>query len=180
MKIIMTGLILIFFTTIILTSCTFTLPILIPKTIPVEMQQLIKSTKVESVDYTFTPNEKANLITFRQTMGAAITYQELKLNDAIEPLLNELIQTKFSKISKESAWKVNVIVQDVFFDTEEQNNFLLFIKTIISNGNKQSEKYLDYPISIGWGSDKSSLIHSYLLKFIIGIDKFIDNEFDVQ
>lgn len=82
------------------------------------MKQIIKSTKVESIQYNFVVNGEAELIKFRHTFGAGIFYHELRLNDALRPLLNELFQTKFSKISNESKDKVKIIVQDVIANTD--------------------------------------------------------------
>lgn len=180
MKLFLTIFLLLILLSTLFIGCSFTGPIIIPTTIPADMQQLIKSTKVESVDYSFTPNDKADLISFKQTSGAAIFYRELHLNSAIKPLLDELIQTKFSKISKDSDWKVNVIIQDVSYNSDEPNSLSLTVKTIVSNKSKQSEKKLNYSISFGFLSDETSLIHSFLMKYIIGVDKFLDNEFEVQ
>lgn len=166
---------------IALNGCSFTSQIPVASTIPADMQQLIKSTKVESIQYNFVENSKADLIKFRQTSGAAIFYRELRLNDALRPLLNELFQTKFSKISNESKNKINIIVQDLIANTDEPNMLALNLKIEIDKEGKRSEKSLDYSVTLGYDArEHSDVIHSFLMKFIIGIDKFLDNEFDVQ
>ena len=168
------------FLIIVLNGCSFTSQIPVASTIPADMQQLIKSTKVESIQCDFVENSKADLIKFKQTSGAAIFYRELRLNAALRPLLNELIQTKFSKISNEANNKIKIIVQDVIANTDEPNSLALKLKIELDKQGKKSEKSLDYSISFGFYSKESDLIHSFLMKFIIGIDKFLDNEFDVQ
>lgn len=166
---------------IVLNGCSFTSQIPVASTIPADMQQLIKSTKVESIQYNFVENSKADLIKFRQTSGAAIIYRELRLNDALRPLLNELFQTKFSKISNESKDKVNIIVQDVIANTDEPNALALKLKIELDREGKITEKSLDYSVSLRYdASQQSNIIHSFLMKYIIGIDKYLDNEFDVQ
>ncbi len=166
---------------IVLNGCSFTSQIPVASTIPADMQQLIKSTKVESIQYNFVENSKADLIKFRQTSGAAIFYRELRLNDALRPLLNELFQTKFSKISNEATNKVKIIVQDVVANTDEPNVLALKLKIELDKQGKQSEKSLDYSVTLGGDfREHSNIIHSFLMKFIIGIDKYLDNEFDVQ
>lgn len=166
---------------IALNGCSFTSQIEVASTIPADMQQLIKSTKVESIQYNFVENSEADLIKFRHTIGAAIIYRELRLNDVLRPLLNELFQTKFSKISNESNDKVNIIVQNVIANTDEPNALALKIKIELDREGKISEKTLDYTVTIGTDARvQSDVIHSFLMKYIIGIDKFIDNEFDVQ
>ena len=165
---------------IFIVGCSQTRQITISSTIPVAMQQLIKSTKVEDVDYSFKPNPLAELCKYDFTYGGLTVNNELNINYSIEPLLIELIQTKFSKIDKSSPNKVYVKISDI--DCDEGNATLkLFIDVEITQNNKTSSKKLAYSMVFPYtSSEQPDAIHSFLMKFVIGVDKFIDNEFDVQ
>jgi hypothetical protein len=154
-----------------------------PKIRP-DIHKLIKSSHIDNIQYTFIENKKGNLIKFRQVGSFEINHFELRLNDALKPLLEDLIQTKFSKISSESKIKMRIIVQDVDDEIDEPNGLGLTLKIEINNNGKYSENIIyDHEVFILSNSDTKQygdIIHSFLMKFIIGTDKYLNNEFEVQ
>lgn len=171
---------LLFLLFISIVGCSQTRQITIATTIPATMQQLIKSTKVDGVDYSFRTNPSADLCKYKYKYGGLTVNNEVNINASIEPLLFELIQTKFSNIDEASPNKVDVKISDI--DCDESNATLkLVIDVGITHNDKTSSKQLAYSMVFPYtSSEQPAVIHSFLMKFVIGIDKFIDNEFDVQ
>lgn len=164
----------------LLSSCSQTRQITIPSTIPADMQQLIKSTKVDAVNYSFHPNPKADLCKYQHTYGGLTVNNEININNALEPLLTELIQSKFAKTSNSSQNIIDVKIVNVHSD-ESNATLLLVLEATVTHKNIKNTKQLSYSMSFPYNSsDQPAAIHSFLMKFIIGIDKFLDNEFDVQ
>jgi hypothetical protein len=161
--------------------CSFTQQLTVPSTIPADMQQLIKSTKVDGVNYSFTSNPKAEICEFQFTYGGAIIKRQININTALKPLFDELFQTKFSKIDDKSQNKVSVKILDLISNNDEPTIINLTMEIEVMHQNKINKKELGYSVSLPYESNQqSNVLHSFLMKFIIGTDKFLDNEFDVQ
>lgn len=163
---------------LIIASCSQTRQIVVPSIIPAEMQQLIKSAKVDEIGYSFQPNSRANLCQFTYTYGGLTINNEVNINSPLRSLLDELIQTKFSKINNSSKDKIDIKITDI----HSNNNALqLDVEAEISRDTVRNSKKFSYSMTYPYNSsDQPEAIHSFLIKYVVGIDKFIDNEFDVQ
>lgn len=167
------------FPIIALSGCAITHQMIVPSTIPAEMQQLIKSTKVEEVEYSFIPNDNANDMQFETVIGWATRVDEINLNSSFRYLVDELIQTKFSKINNNNKNKVVISVQKINYTREEPQNLSMTVNVFVNHQDKQDEKNISYSVNLNH-SEKDKSIYDFLMKFVIGIDKFLDNKYEVQ
>jgi len=167
------------FPILIFCGCAITQQMIIPSTIPAEMQQLIKSTKVEEVEYSFIPNDNANDMQFKTVIGWASRVDKVNLNSSFKSLVDELIQTKFSKIKNNNKNKVVISVQETNYTRDEPQNLSMTVNVFVNHLDKQDEKNISYSVNLNH-SEKDKSIYEFLMKFVIGIDKFLDNKYEVQ
>lgn len=166
---------------LIISSCSQSRHITVPSTIPAEMQQLVKSTKVDDIAYSFISDPDAEVCKYEFTYGGLTVHNEVNINSSLRSLMDELIQTKFSNINSKSANRINVKITNVSSDVNNNSTLQLGVVAEITLDGLSNSKEFSYSMRYPYtSSEQSNAIHAFLMKFVIGVDKFIDNEFDVQ
>jgi len=161
-------------------SCGWTSTLTISSSLPAEIQQEIKTTNIDKVDYSFIPNENANNITVDALAGVSPYYEEMDINSALKPMMDELIQTKFTLISNNPDNKIIVSIKEINYTPGEHPNLSMTVNALVNYLGQENQNNITYSVELPTHLRKEDMIHNWLVKFVIGMDRLLNSIYDVQ
>lgn len=175
---------------ITLWGCSFNFVIPLSHSIPLDIQQSIKTSAIEGISFNFQPLTQAENISFKVSFN---TYN-YSINQPFVSLVNEWIETKFGSVNINSENELTIKIIDFNHSTTPisamEANFNHGINMTVEIScqiNKISKtKQITYQTVIPVNNIKnyeivmSKGINNFLLKFLIGMDKFIDSSYEIK
>lgn len=166
---------------ILFNACSTTT--VVSNSIPAEMQQNIRTTKISDMDYSFTKNHNGDAVSI--SLGAFTS--SFSVNAPLYGMMNELIETKFGNISSTSVNKIEITLVDVKILDDYANTLDLTVNVSIKKDGVYNRKSFSYSNQIkmlqinkySYQADPKD-IQNLLLKFVVSVDKYIDTIFDIK
>lgn len=175
---------------ITLWGCSFNFVIPLSHSIPLDIQQRIKTSSIEGISFNFQPITQAENISFK--VGTNI--YNYSINQPFVSLVNEWVETKFGSVNINSEDELKITIIDFSDSTTPINamesNFnhkiSMTVEISCQINNISKTKQITYQTVIPVNNIKiyeivmSKAINNFLLKYLIGMDKFIDSSYEIK
>jgi len=172
---------------VILIGCGGSMMLVIPNTLPYELQQITKTAQAKDITFNFRTHPKGDLILINLGPMWNSQYQ---INEPFRGMLLELLQTKFTNVTENSSNRLSVQIKDlqsiVVKGLQGGHTLKMAVSVEVQKDEDKNSKTLAYsfdarcPYGIPHANEIfrtriEKNVRDMLLKFVVGIDKYLDS-----